>query len=74
MAKKKDLSPLDLDLIQCEKDGFGCHYGKWKATQETKKVEKEEPEGFVIRVCQNCGDRCRRQAEYKVYKERNQNG
>lgn len=89
MAKKKDLSQLDLDLIQCEKDGFGCHYGKWKATQEQKKIELKEPSGFSVRICENCGeefvrdnnrpckyccDRCRRQAEYQAYKERKQNG
>lgn len=51
MAKKKDLSPLDLDLIQCEKDGFGCHYGKWKATQEQKL--RIIPAG--VQFCQHCG-------------------
>ena len=55
MAKKKDLSPLDLDLIQCEKDGFGCHYGKWKATQEQKKIEPEQPNKFPVRICEYCG-------------------
>lgn len=50
MAKKKDLSKLDLDLIQCEKDGFGCHYGKWKATQE--------PINPILKnanICKYCG-------------------
>lgn len=28
------MNNLDRDLIQCEKDGFGCSYGKWKAKQE----------------------------------------
>ena len=88
MAKKKDLSQLDLDLIQCEKDGFGCHYGKWKATQEMKKAEAEAPKIIVVRICENCGekfvrndhrpckyccDECRVAANYKVEQERKHN-
>ena len=61
MAKKKDLSPLDLDLIQCEKDGFGCHYGKWKPWHDAQKLEQEkppnktDPDVIVKRICDNCG-------------------
>lgn len=50
MAKKKDLSPLDLDLIQCEKDGFRCSYGRWKATQEYK-----TPTPKNANRCKYCG-------------------
>lgn len=88
MAKKKDLSPLDLDLIQCEKDGFGCHYGKWKATQQAKKAEAKEPKLIIKRICENCGiefvrndnrpckyccDECRVAANHKVIQERKHN-
>ena len=56
------LDKLSLDMIECEKAGYGCHYGAWKAAQEEKaraekaKVEKKEPEipeGWLI--CQHCG-------------------
>ena len=55
MARKKKLDKLSLDMIQCEKDGFGVHYGKWKATQEPVNIAKEEeiPEGLY--KCQQCG-------------------
>ena len=29
MGKDKQQDKLLLDMIQCEKDGFGVHYGKW---------------------------------------------
>lgn len=58
MAKKKELDKLSLDMIQCKKDGFGCHYGAWKALQDkpVEVIEKkvEIPEGW--RVCKNCGN------------------
>lgn len=56
MAKKKELDKLSLDMIECEKAGYGCHYGAWKAAQENPvKVEKKQeiPEGWL--VCQHCG-------------------
>ena len=51
--KNRELDKLSLDMIQCEKDGFGVHYGKWKALQAEGKVEKKTPEGW--RVCEYCG-------------------
>ena len=53
MAKKKELDKLSLDMIECEKDGFGCHYGKWKALQAEGMIERKIPEGW--RVCERCG-------------------
>ena len=44
---------LALDMIQCKKDGYGCHYGAWKAAQDPVKIEKKIPEGW--RICANCG-------------------
>jgi hypothetical protein len=52
-ARKRDLDKLSLDMIQCEKDGFGCHYGKWKALQEEGAIERKLPEGW--RICAHCG-------------------
>lgn len=56
-ARKRDLDKLSLDMIQCEKDGFGCHYGKWKALQDrpvvVEKKENEIPEGW--KACPQCG-------------------
>lgn len=54
MAKKKELDNLSLDMIQCKKDGYGCHYGKWKAMQGCGEVkEKQLPEGW--KICEWCG-------------------
>jgi hypothetical protein len=51
---KKQLDKLSLDMLQCEKDGFGVHYGKWKAMQKPTKIEpKGIPDGW--RVCVWCG-------------------
>ena len=59
MAKKyKEPDKLALDMMQCVKDGFGCHYGQWKATQDRPveiKKKDEIPEGW--RVCPHCGER-----------------
>lgn len=60
MARKKKLDKLSLDMIQCEKDGFGVNYGRWKATQEPVKIEKVEiPKGSNIcsfsKICPCCG-------------------
>ena len=52
MAKQMD--KLSLEMIECEKAGFGCHYGAWKATQPIAKPKpKEIPEGWHI--CAWCG-------------------
>ena len=53
MAKRK-MDKLSLDMIECKKAGFGCHYGAWKATQDNPVIVKSEiPEGW--QVCQYCG-------------------
>ena len=56
MANEKVLDQLTLDMRECEKAGYGCHYGKWKAMQKPVTVEKEKriPDGW--RVCENCGE------------------
>ena len=56
MAKKKEPDKLALDMMQCKKDGYGCHYGDWYAAQNRPVViEKKEvvPDGWL--VCQRCG-------------------
>ena len=62
MAKGKELDKLSRDMIECEKAGYGCHYGAWyAATHPIKTVpavptvptEKPIPEGWL--VCQWCG-------------------
>lgn len=47
---------LSMEMIQCRKDGFGCHYGQWKAQQERKPIKpvKVETEG-TKRICEYCG-------------------
>ena len=57
MAKKtKEPDKLALDMIQCRQDGYGCHYGAWKALQDRpvviKKKEDEIPDGW--KVCLYC--------------------
>lgn len=57
MAKKRKLDKLSQDMIQCEKDGFGVHYGAWYAAQNRPVViekKNEIPEGW--RVCPHCGN------------------
>lgn len=58
MARKtKELDKLSLDMIECEKAGYGCHYGAWKATQDRPVVIEPDPnalpEGWTL--CQYCG-------------------
>lgn len=51
---KEQLDNISLAMIQCEKDGFGVRYGRWKATQPiVKPVPLELPEDW--KVCPNCG-------------------
>ena len=46
---------LSLCMIQCKKDGFGVHYGAWRAAKGPLPVaEKKIPAG--LRPCQYCGD------------------
>lgn len=54
MAKERKLDNIDLDMIQCEKDGYGVHYGRWKATQP---IKKPDPVGIPEdwKVCPHCG-------------------
>ena len=51
---KKELDKLSRDMIECEKAGFGVHYGRWKATQKpVKKIPVLIPEGW--KPCEFCG-------------------
>ena len=51
---KKELDKLSLEMIQCERDGFGVSYGRWKATQKPVKIE---PVGISENTpkCPECG-------------------
>ena len=41
-------------MIQCKADGFGVHYGAWRAAQgDTIEVKTVIPEGW--RECEYCG-------------------
>ena len=56
MARKKELDNLSKDMIQCRKDGYGFHYGAWKAAQQRPVVVKKNdsiPDGWL--VCKYCG-------------------
>ena len=54
MARKK-LDKLSKDMIQCAKDGFGVHYGRWKATQEIVVPVKEDKSPKNWKTCPICG-------------------
>lgn len=41
-------------MIQCKAEGFGCHYGAWRATKGDVLIVKEIPEGW--RKCEYCGE------------------
>lgn len=46
---------LDKCMIQCKKDGYGCHYGAWRAAQgDIPIVVDEIPKG--MKKCLYCGD------------------
>lgn len=51
MARKKQLDKLSLDMIECEKAGFGVSYGKWYAAQEHTPVDHTEG----LKACKRCG-------------------
>ena len=56
MAKKKEMDNLAKDMIQCKKDGYGCHYGAWKAAQTPVKIKpKKLPIGIETIKCAYCG-------------------
>jgi hypothetical protein len=52
MKKKRKPDKLALDMIRCKKDGFGCNYGRWKATQPPEPIE-EDTSG--MKPCKRCG-------------------
>lgn len=56
MAKKKEPDKLSLDMIECKKAGYGCHYGDWYAAQNRPVVIEKKvfiPEGWI--PCKHCG-------------------
>ena len=65
MAERR-LDKLDLEMIQCEKDGYGVHYGRWKAAKDAgllrrpvakKPVNPPEITGQQKRhFCVRCGE------------------
>lgn len=55
--KKVPMDKLALDMIQCKKDGFGVHYGAWRAAQYEKNkgmTPPAKPKGYK-HTCLNCG-------------------
>lgn len=55
--KKVQLDKLAQDMIQCKKDGFGVHYGAWRAAQyeKNKGMTPAKPKGYK-HTCLNCGE------------------
>lgn len=43
-------------MIQCKKDGYGCHYGAWRAAQGDILIVNDDgiPEGW--KKCEYCGE------------------
>jgi hypothetical protein len=54
-TKKVKLDKLAQDMIQCKKDGFGVHYGAWRAAQYEKNKGQipEKPKGYK-HTCVHC--------------------
>lgn len=63
----KEPDKLALDMIQCKKDGYGCHYGAWKATQMPDATTRKIPEGW--RICKGCGKSYKPKANNQRYCE-----
>lgn len=61
---KKELDKLSLDMIQCENDGYGVHYGRWKAAQPIVKPV-EVPEDW--KVCRQCGKAFKPNVKHQKY-------
>lgn len=56
MAKKKEMDNLSKEMIQCKADGYGFHYGAWKAAQNPVKIEPRKlPVGIETFKCAYCG-------------------
>ena len=50
------MDKLAKEMIQCEKDGFGVQYGRWKAAQVPVKIEpKKNKVGIETGICAYCG-------------------
>lgn len=67
MVRERKLDNLSLDMIQCEKDGYGVHYGAWKATQPIAKPNSVEvlPDGW--KTCAYCGKPFKPKVPYQKY-------
>ena len=52
---KKQMDKLALDMIQRKKDGFGVHYGAWRAAQyeKNKGMTPAKPKGYK-HTCVHC--------------------
>lgn len=87
MARKKQLDNLSMDMIRCKADGYGCHYGSWKALHPNTKdnVDEPVPQGWLF--CKECGNpfkpktkrsqfycepECQRRAALRNFKEKHQ--
>lgn len=47
---------LDRCMVECEKAGYGCHYGAWRAAQGDILIVDDDgiPESF--KKCEFCGE------------------
>lgn len=66
LARKEAQDKLSIEMRQCDQDGSGVSYGKWKAAQPVQEVEKPEiPEGW--KKCPHCGTVFRPKAKTSKY-------
>jgi transposase-like protein len=83
MARKKKPDKWVLMMRQCEKDGFGVHYGHWIASKEPVVIVKKDETPKDWPLCEYepcskrfkpskgkrfCCDLCRRKAYYETGK------
>jgi hypothetical protein len=52
---KREPDNLALDMMRCKADGFGCHYGDWKAIHGDTKTAPEDPTPKGWLICKYCG-------------------
>lgn len=43
-------------MIQCKADGYGCHYGAWRAAQGGAFLMKEDTIPAGWKKCEYCGE------------------
>lgn len=65
LARKEAQDKLSVDMRQCDQDGAGVSYGKWKAAQPQVQYAKAPKEG--LKACLWCGKMFKPKMPYAKY-------